>query len=118
MKPETPERKKSWDKEPISTTEWKANQCAVNSVRAEDAEDLRQMLKRKLKAAVGSHPNPLQHSIKMAAYLIKRSALTKPGWHEKSTLTLEHFGTEEIAAAYTKIKSQTKKEEVDDNEPF
>lgn len=116
MKPET-ERKKSWDKDPISIGEWKSNQAVVNLVRAEDSDELRTMLKNKLKALVGSHPNPLQHSTKMAAWLIKKGLLIKPDWHERSTLTLEHFLTEELAEAYTNLKSRTKKEEINED-PF
>jgi tRNA splicing endonuclease len=104
MKPETPERKKSWDKEPISKCEWRENRAKLQAVMDEDSEGLRQVLKNKIAGIVGRHPNPLTHSVKMAAYLIQRGFLIKPDWHEKSTLTLEFFAAEDLAEAYAKLK--------------
>lgn len=105
------------ERDRITAVEWAANQATVKVVRDEDAEDLRVMLKGKLKALIGSHPNPLQHSIKMTAHLIELGFLAKPEWHDRSTLTLEHFGAEELAEAYGSIKNATKGI-IDEYNPF
>jgi hypothetical protein len=115
MKTETPERKKSWDKEPISKCEWGANQTAVNIVRDEDSAEFRLKLKRKIATVLGSDYNPgnaKSMHVKMATHLIKIGLLTKPEWHSKSTLHLDHFPTEDLAECYTAIKENAKPPEL------
>lgn len=119
----TTQTKKPWDKPAISAEEWRANRAAVKAVRDEDSAEFRLTLKRKIATMLGTEYRPenaQKMNTKMAAFLVKEELLAKPEWHNKSTLHLDHFLTEELAEAYTALKGMTIKPKTDDEDgdPF
>lgn len=126
MTAEAPTRK-SWEKEPIPAAEWRANMAATKAVKEEDSAEFRLTLKRKIAVMLGTEYRPenaKRMHTKLAVYLVGEELLARPEWHEKSTLHLDHFLTEELAECYNFLKSMTTKpkpnlEEVaDDEDPF
>lgn len=112
----TTETKKPWEKDPITKEEWRANQAAIKVVRDEDAAEFRLIIKKKLVKLAGREWDPKWANFNLTAILVKNGYLEKPTWHDRSTLTLDHYPLEELSALYMRIKSLTKKVEVD--EPF
>jgi hypothetical protein len=111
-------------KEGISAEEWRSNQAALRAVRDEDSAQFRLTLKRKIAGLFGAEyvpENAKAMTVKMAKFLVENGLLDKPTWHDKSTLHLDLFMTEDLAVAYTRIKQSRKaaEPEIDpDNCPF
>jgi hypothetical protein len=113
-----PPTKKPWDPPIIKKEEWAANQAQLKAVKAEQADFLRKKIKDGITSIVGRHPDPRIHTVKMTKWLIKNGLLTKPSWNINSTLTLDHFPTEDLIGALTTLKlgyTPKPKEETDDD---
>lgn len=114
-----PPTKKPWDKEPIRAAEWKANQAAVRAARDGGDSLLRRKIANNLADLIGRSGDPLAQSVGITKVLLEKGYLKKPAWHERSTLYLNVFPTDELLAAYNWIKHGIAPDnDTDEENPF